>query len=59
MLKDEIEKKSILKKDKKNKANSNKKNRDQIWHKNKWKSNIEEWNWNLNSIGKRAKNKQQ
>jgi hypothetical protein len=31
MLKDEIEKKSILKKDKKkNKANSNKKNRDQI-----------------------------
>jgi len=44
MLKDEIEKKSILKKDKKNKANNNKKNRDQIWYKNKWKSNIEEWN---------------
>jgi hypothetical protein len=34
-LKDEINKKLILKKDKKNKANSNKKNKDQIWHKNK------------------------
>jgi hypothetical protein len=38
-----------------NKINSNKKKRDHIWHINKSKSNIEEWNWKQNSNRKMIK----
>ena len=37
--------------------NSNKKKGDHIWHKNKSKSNGEEWNWKHNSNRKMIKNK--
>jgi hypothetical protein len=40
-----------------NKINSNKKKGDHIWHKNKLKSNIEEWNWKQNSNRKMIKKK--
>ena len=38
-----------------NKTHSTKKNKNQIWHKNKLKSNTKEWNWKQNSIWKRIK----
>ena len=50
-------KKYIFKKMIQNKTNSNKKNEDQIWHKNKLKLNVKEWNWKQNSIKKRIKKK--
>jgi len=45
----------IKKKDLKQKKNSNKKNGDQIWHKNKLKSNVKGWNWKQNRIRKMIK----
>jgi hypothetical protein len=38
-------KKKSIKKRLKNKINSNKKNKDQVWYKNKMKLNDEGWNW--------------
>ena len=46
---------AIKKGSKTNKKYSNKKNEDQIWHKNKLKSNVEGWNWKQNSISKSFK----
>jgi hypothetical protein len=39
----------------KNKTNSNKNNKDQIWHKNKIKLNVEKWNWKKNQLIKGLK----
>jgi hypothetical protein len=50
-----LKKKISIKKRIQNKTNGIQKNKDQIWHKNKLKSNVEGWNWKKNQLRKDSK----